>query len=181
MRPLRDVLKQVPTIDITVSVDKLKAGMASSEYQVISGVAMTNLGEEPHLPPKLRDTEEPATITGKEISAEERKESGEILVVGREESSHGEEKDDGERLKEVEGGVGASRGDREAEKKVGQPWASLRLTLDVRSVEAELYTSDTREASLALVQVKSDPLLLKRCPCQSYLDMTQRPDYSHWA
>jgi hypothetical protein len=176
VRPLRDVLKQVPTIDITVSVDKLKAGMASSEYQVISGVAMTNLGEEPHLPPKLRETEEAAATSGTEVPAEERKESGEISVVGGEESPHGEEKDDGKRLKEVEGGVGASRGDREAEKKAGQPWASLRLTLDVRSVEAELYTSDTREASLALVQVKSGLLLLERCHYMFHLTTTVKPE-----
>lgn len=152
MRPLRDVLKQVPAIDITVAVDKLKAGMASSEYEVISQVALTNLSEEPHLPPKLRDNE--AAPGGQKAAAGQapQSETTEVPEAGE----TGLLPEDEEKLQEVEGGVGAGGESGGGEKK-GQPWASVRVTVDVRSVEVELYTSDTRETSLALVQVRLGP------------------------
>lgn len=54
-RPLRDLFKRVPEVQIDVQVQMLRGILSDKEYLVISGCATSNIAEMPHLPPDFRN------------------------------------------------------------------------------------------------------------------------------
>ncbi|XP_052211647.1 uncharacterized protein LOC127814276 isoform X2 [Diospyros lotus] len=52
-RPLRDLLHQLPSIEIAIKVEKLKAALSNTEYQIITECALSNISETPHTIPEL--------------------------------------------------------------------------------------------------------------------------------
>ncbi|XP_042953951.1 uncharacterized protein LOC122290372 isoform X2 [Carya illinoinensis] len=53
-RSLRDLLHQIPSTEVTVKIEELKAALSSREYQIISECALSNISETPHVVPPLK-------------------------------------------------------------------------------------------------------------------------------
>ncbi|KAL8529518.1 hypothetical protein ACS0TY_006808 [Phlomoides rotata] len=53
-RTLRDLLHQIPSIEVTVKIEELKAALSNKEYQIIVECTQTNISETPNLVPSLK-------------------------------------------------------------------------------------------------------------------------------
>ncbi|CAN4127752.1 unnamed protein product [Withania somnifera] len=54
-RSLRDLLHQIPCVEVAVKIEELKAALSSREYEIISECAQENLSESPNVVPPLID------------------------------------------------------------------------------------------------------------------------------
>ncbi|KAI3710546.1 hypothetical protein L2E82_40329 [Cichorium intybus] len=54
-RSLRDLLHQVPSIEVAIEVGELKAALSNKEYQIISECALSNISETPNVIPPLNN------------------------------------------------------------------------------------------------------------------------------
>nr|XP_016473057.1 PREDICTED: uncharacterized protein LOC107795012 [Nicotiana tabacum] len=54
-RSLRDLLHQIPSIEVAIKVEELKAALSSREYEIIAECAQENLSETPNVVPPLID------------------------------------------------------------------------------------------------------------------------------
>ncbi|XP_024384462.1 uncharacterized protein [Physcomitrium patens] len=128
-RPLRDLFKKVPELAIDVQVPLLSGVMTHKEYLVIIDCASTNLSEEPHLPPTFR--EPPRTS---EISDEEK-----MLL-----ETPGEAEDDKSAVstRNIDPASAAAA------------YTKMRVTVDVRQVELDLYIGLESEIPLARLEIQ---------------------------
>ncbi|MFS8029949.1 putative vacuolar protein sorting-associated protein [Helianthus anomalus] len=55
-RSLRDLLHQVPSTEVSIKIDVLKAALSNKEYHIISECALSNFSETPNTIPPLNDT-----------------------------------------------------------------------------------------------------------------------------
>nr|GEV02157.1 vacuolar protein sorting-associated protein 62 [Tanacetum cinerariifolium] len=62
-RSLRDIFRKVPNFALEVKIGSLHAVVSDKEYSVISSCVISNLSEEPNLPPNFRDTSSGSTDT----------------------------------------------------------------------------------------------------------------------
>ncbi|KAG0568137.1 hypothetical protein KC19_7G189300 [Ceratodon purpureus] len=128
-RPLRDLFKKVPELAIDVQVPLLSGVMTHKEYLVIIDCASTNLSEAPSLPPTFR---EPAKMS--EISDAEK-----MLL-----ETPGEFEDDkttvSTRSIDPVSAAGA--------------YTKMRVTVDVRQVELDLYIGLESETPLARLEIQ---------------------------
>ncbi|KAI5061209.1 hypothetical protein GOP47_0023714 [Adiantum capillus-veneris] len=60
-RPLRDLFKKAPEVQVDVQVQMLKGILSDKEYLVISGCASSNIAEVPDLPPDFRNSATPTS------------------------------------------------------------------------------------------------------------------------
>ncbi|XP_051144600.1 uncharacterized protein LOC127260739 isoform X2 [Andrographis paniculata] len=61
-RSLRDVLHQIPSVEVSVMIEELKAALSNKEYEVIMECAQTNVSEKADLVPPLNDEPLPGSI-----------------------------------------------------------------------------------------------------------------------
>ncbi|KAL7609935.1 hypothetical protein Lser_V15G10156 [Lactuca serriola] len=54
-RSLRDLLHQVPSIEVAIEIGELKAALSNKEYQIISECALSNISETPNAIPSLNN------------------------------------------------------------------------------------------------------------------------------
>ncbi|CAF2233174.1 unnamed protein product [Brassica napus] len=52
-RSLRDLLHQIPSIEVSVEIDELRAALSNREYQILTECAQSNISEIPHTVPPL--------------------------------------------------------------------------------------------------------------------------------
>ncbi|ERN15489.1 uncharacterized protein LOC18443778 [Amborella trichopoda] len=52
-RSLRDLLHRIPGTEVYIKMEELKAALSCREYQIITECSVSNISEEPHLPPPL--------------------------------------------------------------------------------------------------------------------------------
>ncbi|CAN8324888.1 unnamed protein product [Cochlearia groenlandica] len=52
-RSLRDLLHQIPSIEVSVEIDELRAALSNREYQILAECAQSNISEIPHTVPPL--------------------------------------------------------------------------------------------------------------------------------
>ncbi|XP_058084436.1 uncharacterized protein LOC131232245 isoform X2 [Magnolia sinica] len=52
-RSLRDLLHQIPTTEVAIKIEELKAALSNREYQIITECALSNISETPHSVPPL--------------------------------------------------------------------------------------------------------------------------------
>ncbi|XP_050141691.1 uncharacterized protein LOC126617690 [Malus sylvestris] len=52
-RSLRDLLHQIPSVEVVIKMEKLKAALSNREYQIITDCAQSNISETPHIIPPL--------------------------------------------------------------------------------------------------------------------------------
>ncbi|BFG31191.1 hypothetical protein CerSpe_174650 [Prunus speciosa] len=52
-RSLRDLLHQIPSIEVIIKMEKLKAALSNKEYQIITDCAQSNISETPRIIPPL--------------------------------------------------------------------------------------------------------------------------------
>ncbi|GMQ04540.1 hypothetical protein CsSME_00049923 [Camellia sinensis var. sinensis] len=52
-RSLRDLLHQIPSMEVAVKIEKLKAALSNREYQIITECALSNISETPNIVPAL--------------------------------------------------------------------------------------------------------------------------------
>ncbi|KAI7739602.1 hypothetical protein M8C21_022627 [Ambrosia artemisiifolia] len=55
-RALRDLLHQVPSTEVAIKIDVLKAALSNKEYHIISECALSNFSETPNVIPPLNNT-----------------------------------------------------------------------------------------------------------------------------
>ncbi|KAF6135503.1 hypothetical protein GIB67_015356, partial [Kingdonia uniflora] len=55
-RSLRDLLHKIPTTEAAIKMEKLKASLSNSEYQIITECAQSNISETPNIIPALAQT-----------------------------------------------------------------------------------------------------------------------------
>ncbi|GAB2263603.1 hypothetical protein Droror1_Dr00025737 [Drosera rotundifolia] len=53
-RSLRDLFHQVPSSEVTIEVNELRAGLSNKEYQIITECAQSNISEAPNIAPPLQ-------------------------------------------------------------------------------------------------------------------------------
>ncbi|CAM6102066.1 unnamed protein product [Calypogeia fissa] len=125
-RPLRDLFKKVPEMQVDVQVDMLYGVMSDKEYLVIIDCASTNLAEQPNLPPSFRDNAASSDISDQEFMHLETPQDSDEQVAqtpGR----------DGQAL---------------------TSWTKMRWNVDVRHVELELYVGVDRDSPLARLEIQ---------------------------
>ncbi|PTQ34792.1 hypothetical protein MARPO_0076s0036 [Marchantia polymorpha] len=126
-RPLRDLFKKVPEMQVDIQVDMLCGVMSDKEYLVIIDCASTNVSEQPNLPPTFREDIGASEVGNQEfMNLEPAQETDEHLTVH------------------------ASNTD-------GQPvltWTKTRVNIDIRHVELELYNGVEREFPLARLEIQ---------------------------
>ncbi|XP_031125724.1 uncharacterized protein LOC116028070 isoform X1 [Ipomoea triloba] len=62
-RSLRDLLHQIPSVDVSVKMEELKAALSSTEYEIITECAQANFSETPNtLPPLIGDYTSPSAV-----------------------------------------------------------------------------------------------------------------------
>eukprot|EP01018_Ginkgo_biloba_P007485 Gb_23775 [translate_table: standard] len=83
-RSLRDLWHQIPKMEASIKVEKLKAALSDKEYQMITECAVSNIAEIPNIPPPLDTRVESLSYNEKEH------EINEIPPIDRGESSAGE-------------------------------------------------------------------------------------------
>ncbi|XP_060207492.1 uncharacterized protein LOC132635217 [Lycium barbarum] len=54
-RSLRDLLHQIPSVEVAIKIEELKAALSSREYEIIAECAQENLSETPNVVPPLID------------------------------------------------------------------------------------------------------------------------------
>ncbi|KAL8101699.1 hypothetical protein AgCh_033550 [Apium graveolens] len=54
-RSLRDLLNQIPSIEVAIKIEKLKAVLSNKEYQIITECALENMSETPNVIPPLEN------------------------------------------------------------------------------------------------------------------------------
>ncbi|VFQ66400.1 unnamed protein product [Cuscuta campestris] len=60
-RSLRDLLHQIPSVEVDIKIEELKAALSSTEYQIITECALANFSETPNtLPPIVEDFVSPS-------------------------------------------------------------------------------------------------------------------------
>ncbi|KAM5573225.1 hypothetical protein ABKV19_012985 [Rosa sericea] len=52
-RSLRDLMHQIPNVEVLIKMEKLKAALSNREYQIITDCAQSNVSETPHTVPPL--------------------------------------------------------------------------------------------------------------------------------
>jgi vacuolar protein sorting-associated protein 13A/C len=52
-RSLRDLLHQIPSIEVSIEIDELRAALSNREYQILTECAQSNISELPHAVPPL--------------------------------------------------------------------------------------------------------------------------------
>ncbi|KAL1194607.1 hypothetical protein V5N11_031431 [Cardamine amara subsp. amara] len=52
-RSLRDLLHQIPSIEVSIEIDALRAALSNREYQILTECAQSNISELPHTVPAL--------------------------------------------------------------------------------------------------------------------------------
>ncbi|CAH8391411.1 unnamed protein product [Eruca vesicaria subsp. sativa] len=52
-RSLRDLLHQIPSIEVSIMIDELRAALSNREYQILTECAQSNISEIPHTVPPL--------------------------------------------------------------------------------------------------------------------------------
>ncbi|KAH7549714.1 hypothetical protein JRO89_XS13G0070800 [Xanthoceras sorbifolium] len=52
-RSLRDLLHQIPSTEVSIKIEELKAALSNREYQIITECALSNISETPHIVPPL--------------------------------------------------------------------------------------------------------------------------------
>ncbi|KAJ7520814.1 hypothetical protein O6H91_19G024000 [Diphasiastrum complanatum] len=124
-RPLRDLFKQMPEVQVDVQVESLRGIMSDKEYLVITDCAATNVGEPAKFPPNFRDdhSSEPEDL--------------EFSVVKHQEPEREE----------------ATSHKSNSEEQAFSTWTKVWVTVDVKHSELELCTGD-RDLSLARVQIQ---------------------------
>ncbi|KAK4746515.1 hypothetical protein SAY87_012827 [Trapa incisa] len=76
-RALRDLLHQIPNIEVGIKIEEMKATLSSTEYRIITECAQSNISETPDLPPPLGrdflasspDESKPQVPYGSEVEA----------------------------------------------------------------------------------------------------------------
>ncbi|GBG70050.1 hypothetical protein CBR_g4878 [Chara braunii] len=129
-RPLRDLFHAVPSMEIDVQMDKLRAVMSNKEYDLITQCASSNFAEEPKLPADFRQPSYPPSEHGTDES--------QSLI-----SPHEQQLD-------VEVSSDDSMSFQEEDT---QAFTSTRITVNVGHTEFELYHGQDRESSLARLEV----------------------------
>ncbi|KAL3679175.1 hypothetical protein R1sor_022131 [Riccia sorocarpa] len=125
-RPLRDLFKKVPELQVDVQVDMLCGVMSDKEYLVIIDCASTNVSEPPNLPPTFRE------------------DTGESWA-GHQEFMHLEPAQEADEPTQPSnnGGQGVLT------------WTKSRWNVDIRQVELELYNGVEREFPLARLEIQN--------------------------
>ncbi|KAK4844286.1 hypothetical protein QYF36_018501 [Acer negundo] len=68
-RSLRDLLHQIPSTEVAVKVEELKASLSNREYLIITECALSNISETPHIvPPLSNDFQTSEDIVGAAVS-----------------------------------------------------------------------------------------------------------------
>ncbi|KAL2613699.1 hypothetical protein R1flu_025391 [Riccia fluitans] len=125
-RPLRDLFKKVPELQVDVQVDILCGVMSDKEYLVIIDCASANVSEPPNLPPTFReDTGESWAGNQEFMNLEPAQEVDEPTQPSN------------------NGGQGVSS------------WTKSRWNVDIRQVELELYNGVEREFPLARLEIQN--------------------------
>eukprot|EP01018_Ginkgo_biloba_P007916 Gb_35998 [translate_table: standard] len=70
-RSLRDLWHQVPNMEASIKVEKLKAAISDEEYQMITECAVSNIAEIPNIPPPLDTRVESLSYNEKEHEVSE--------------------------------------------------------------------------------------------------------------
>ncbi|XP_042024109.1 uncharacterized protein LOC121771392 [Salvia splendens] len=68
-RTLRDLFHRVPSTEVTITIEELKAALSSKEYEIIIECAQSNISETPNLVPSLKNETAPPLIEVGESSA----------------------------------------------------------------------------------------------------------------
>lgn len=125
-RPLRDLFRTVPELQVDVQVQRLRGIMSDKEYLVITGCAVTNIAEVPNLLPDFRD--------------------GVLEKFTLKEGTS-------DRLKIPElRTLASAKGSRS--RQADRPWTVARVTIDVQNAELELYNGIERDSALARVELQ---------------------------
>ncbi|KAE8055526.1 hypothetical protein FH972_012359 [Carpinus fangiana] len=61
-RSLRDLLHQIPSTEAAIKIEELKAALSSSEYQIITECALSNISETPHAVPPLKHDSQTSSV-----------------------------------------------------------------------------------------------------------------------
>eukprot|EP00250_Pteridium_aquilinum_P021886 c25256_g1_i1 orf=924-13886(-) len=127
-RPLRDLFKRAPEVQIDIQVQMLRGILSDKEYLVITGCATSNIAEVPHLPPDFRNAD---VLQRSNLVAEISNMSmgSELKKLGSEES------------KSFSQIPTAS-------------WTTVRVTVEVQNAELELHNGLGRELALARVELQ---------------------------
>ncbi|KAG0559465.1 hypothetical protein KC19_10G107200 [Ceratodon purpureus] len=128
-RALRDLFKKVPEIGIDVQVPLLSGVMTHKEYLVITDCASTNMSEVPNLPPTFRETAKMSEISDEEKMSLE---------------TAGESEDD-------KATTISSNFDSDTDALV---YTKIRVNVDVRQVELDLYVGLESETPLARLEIQ---------------------------
>ncbi|XP_057487524.1 uncharacterized protein LOC130773593 isoform X2 [Actinidia eriantha] len=68
-RSLRDLLHQIPSTEVSIRIEKLKAALSNREYQIITECALSNVSETPNIvPPPNYDSGKSPIDTGEPFS-----------------------------------------------------------------------------------------------------------------
>ncbi|GFZ15404.1 pleckstrin homology (PH) domain-containing protein [Actinidia rufa] len=68
-RSLRDLLHQIPSTEVSIRIEKLKAALSNREYQIITECALSNVSETPNIvPPPNYDSGKSPIDTGEPLS-----------------------------------------------------------------------------------------------------------------
>ncbi|KAG8382461.1 hypothetical protein BUALT_Bualt05G0079700 [Buddleja alternifolia] len=54
-RTLRDLFHQVPSVEVAIKIEELKAALSNKEYEIITECAQANISETPNIVPPLKD------------------------------------------------------------------------------------------------------------------------------
>ncbi|XP_015084887.1 uncharacterized protein LOC107028368 [Solanum pennellii] len=69
LRSLRDLLHQIPSVEVAIKIEELKAALSSKEYEIIAECAQENLSETPNVvPPLIDDSSSPSADKPQHLS-----------------------------------------------------------------------------------------------------------------
>ncbi|KAK9984845.1 hypothetical protein SO802_034370 [Lithocarpus litseifolius] len=140
-RSLRDLLHQVPTTEVAIKIEELKAALSSGEYQIITECALSNISETPRVVPPLKHDSPTYSVDAVET------------IVPQDTT--------GVVSETVETIVPQDTAGVVSEAANGEAWIVIKVSVVINLVELSLYVGSARDASLAIVQISDAWLLYK--------------------
>ncbi|XP_065619172.1 uncharacterized protein LOC112023786 [Quercus suber] len=140
-RSLRDLLHQVPSTEVAIKIEELKAALSSGEYQIITECALSNISETPRVVPPLKHDSPTYSVDAVET------------IVPQDTT--------GVVSETVETIVPQDAAGVVSEAANGEAWIVIKVSVVINLVELSLYAGSARGASLAIVQISDAWLLYK--------------------
>ncbi|BBN04917.1 vacuolar protein sorting-associated protein 13A/C [Marchantia polymorpha subsp. ruderalis] len=125
-RPIRDLWHQLPAVEASIKIEKLKAALSDKEYQVITECAISNMAETPNLPPPVIEKVPNEDKDGREIEMNVKAPNSDDVEVQRADNTSGS---------------------------ASESWTTIKVGVGIKMVELSIFTGKAREAPLASVQV----------------------------